>query len=61
MPSGSNKDCKITNCPPGMEINPGNHTLYRTDSGGRKRVLVILKANKYRQFQQKCLSEHPFG
>ena len=61
MPSGSNKGCRITRLPPGMEVNPGNHSLYRADSGGRKRVLIILKANKYRQFQRKCLSEHPFG
>ena len=61
MPAGSNKGCRITKLPPGMEINPGNHTLYRADSGGRKRVLVIIKANKYRQFQRKCLAEHPFG
>jgi transposase len=61
MPAGSNKGCRITKLPPGMEINPGNHTLYRADSGGRQRVLVILKANKYRQFQRKCLAEHPFG
>lgn len=61
MPTGSNKGCKITKLPPGMAVNPGNHSLYRADSGGRRRVLVILKANKYRQFQRKCLSEHPFG
>ena len=61
MPTGSNKGCRITQLPPGVEINPGNHTLYRADSGGRQRVLVIIKANKYRQFQRKCLAEHPFG
>mgnify|MGYP000865105875 CR=1 FL=1 len=61
MPTGSATCCKITKLPPGIEINPGNHTLYRADSGGRRRVLVIIKANKYRQFQRKCLSEHPFG
>lgn len=61
MPNGSNKDCKIQKLPPGVEVNPGNHNLYRADSGGRPRVLIIIKADKYRQLDRKCIVEHPFG
>lgn len=61
MPAKRDISCKLTQLPPGMEVNPGNHSLYRADSGGRRRVVIIVRCNRDKLRTRKETVEHPFG
>ena len=50
----------LNQIPEGSNINPGNHTLDRTDHAKMK-VVIHIRTSVERLKQRKCLSEHPFG
>ena len=51
---------QLNKIPSGESINPGNHTLDRTDHAKMK-VVIHIRTPAERLKQRKCLSEHPFG
>ena len=50
----------LNQIPGGEHINPGNHTLDRTDHA-KVKVVIHIRTSADRVKQRKCLSEHPFG
>lgn len=61
MPLGSHKRHKLQQLPADKAPNHGNHTLWRTDNGGKKRVVLRLKDEPDKQKLRMCTVEHPYG
>lgn len=46
--------------PPGLAVNPNNHTLDRSDKP-KKKVQIRIRSDTAKIKARMCLSEHPFG
>jgi transposase len=55
-----NSNLPLQQIPPGLAVNPNNHTLYRYDKP-TKHVQIRIRSDTAKIKARMCLSEHPFG